>query len=399
MVLHLKSIEGQNLTGKTVIVRGNLDLPIVNGEVVENSRLRASIPTFEYLIKHGAKIVVIGHMGRPNGKYIDELSLMPVRFELGRLLRTNVKFANIEACANSIKFTENGEITMLENLRFDKREESQDPKERKEFIRTLSKLGDFYINDCFGTYRKHASLYELAKALPAFAGFSMIEEVTKLQELKDSTQKPYTVILGGKKIDTKLGFFYSLIDKADNILIGGALTYTFLAASNVDVGDFDLSKSEVKQAKKILKLASKSKTEIILPIDHLVGKSFSKDQTAIEVKTQSIPKGYIGLDIGPKTLTLFREIIEASQSILWNGPMGVYEWEQFSKGTEAIGEYIALSTPKNAKTYAGGGDTLAAMQVLKIKPKRFTHVSVGGGMMLAFLSGESFDILTPLKTN
>lgn len=397
MALILKSIEGQNVTGKTVILRGNLDLPIANGEVVENSRLKASMPTFEYLIKNGAKIVVIGHMGRPNGAYVDELSLMPVRFELGRLLRTSIKFANIEACANSIKFMENGEITMLENLRFDPREESDDPKQRKAFIETLANLADFYVNDCFGTYRKHASLFELAKALPAFAGFSMINELNNLEELKKSQQNPYTVIIGGKKIDTKLEFLSSLINKADNLLIGGAMAYTFLAASNVEVGDFALDKNEVKKAKEILTLASKSKTEIVLPIDHLAAKKFDKSEQPIEIKIQAIPKGYIGLDIGPKTLSLFREIIEASQSVLWNGPMGVYEWEQFSKGTEAIGEYIALSTPKNAKTYAGGGDTLAAMQVLKIKPKRFSHVSVGGGMMLAFLSGESFEILTPLK--
>lgn len=397
MSLQLKSLDGQDVKGKTVIVRANLDVPLQNGEIVDESRINASLPTYEYLINNGAKIVVIGHLGRPNGEYVDELSLLPVRFALGKLLGTSIKFANIEACKNSIKFMDPGEVTMIENLRFDPREESKNTKDRKEYVSVLAELGDLYVNDCFGLYRKHASVFELAQAIPSVAGFSMTNEIEKLSQLLTDYKSPYVAVIGGKKIDTKLQFMKDLIEKVDKMVIGGAMAYSFLAAQDVTVGDYNLQKDEVKTAKDILKLAKKAKTEVILPVDHIAAKLFNEDAEAIEIETQSIPKGHIGLDIGPKTLIMFREIIEAAQTVMWNGPMGVFEWEQFSKGTEAIGEFIALGTPKDALTVAGGGDTLAAMSILKIKPKRFSHVSVGGGMMLQFLAGDSFEVLNPLK--
>jgi phosphoglycerate kinase len=398
MIYNLRTLKNADVAGKTVVVRANLDVALDQyGEIIDDTRIRASIPTYEYLLKKKCKIVIIGHLGRPQGKYDEDLSLFPVRFALGKLLGKQIKFAQLESCQNSIKYMNEGEITMIENLRFDPREESTITKERREYIKILSELCDIYVNDCFGVYKKHASVFDLPQMIPSYAGLSLINEIENLTKVLSSSKSPSIAILGGAKVSDKIKLISKFMGAMDKILLGGPMAYTFLKAQGVDMGNSKIDENALQEAIKILDLSKKKKTEIILPIDHIAGDSFTSETAPIEVPTQKIPDGLIGLDIGPKTIIMYREIIESAQTVIWNGPMGVFGWESFSKGTESIGEFIALSTPKDAFKVAGGGDTLAAIKKLKINPKRFNHVSVGGGMLLKFLAGEKLEVLEILS--
>ncbi|BCX14008.1 MAG: hypothetical protein KatS3mg085_540 [Candidatus Dojkabacteria bacterium] len=393
-----RKLTDADIKGKTVVVRANLDVPLDEyGEIVDDTRIKASIPTYEYLLKQNCKIVVIGHLGRPNGKYVDELSLFPVRFALGKLLGIQIKFTQLESCANSIKYMNPGEITMIENLRFDPREESKNENERREYLKILTELCDVYVNDCFGVYKKHASVYDLPQMMESYAGFSIINEVENLNKLKEESKSPFVGIFGGAKIEDKIPVIEKFLNKVDTILLGGAMAYTFLKAQDINVGKSKTQDDLLDVARDILTKAQNSKTEIILPIDHLASDSFDSEAKVIEIQNQNIPDNLVGMDIGPKTTVMYREIIESAQTVLWNGPMGVFEFENFNKGTESIGEFIALGTPKGAYKVAGGGDTILAMQKLKIKPSRFNHVSVGGGMMMQFLSNDELEVLKILS--
>ncbi len=391
----LRKLSDLKIKNKIVIVRSNLDVPIENGVITDASRLKASIPTIKFLSDNNCKVIVIGHLGRPEGKYVDELSLIPVRFELGKLLGKQVKFANINSCENSIKFMSAGEILMLENLRFDPKEESKDPVERLEFIRKLASLANLYVNDCFGVYKENASTYEIAKLMPSVAGFALSDEVEKLSSL-NKPAKPFIAVIGGAKIDSKVPIMETLLGKVDKFLIGGAMAYSFLSAKGIDIGKSKIDRNSVKIAKEILKKA-KDKSEIVLPIDHITVKEIDAESD-IEVTPDSKIKGKnIGVDIGPKTIELFEKELSQAQSILWNGPMGIFEIESFSEGTKAVGNAIINIAPKESFKVAGGGDTISAIQKLKIKTSRFNHISMGGGMMLQFLSGGSFKVLEVLK--
>lgn len=396
MYKKIRKIQDADLKNKTVIVRVNFDVPLENGEIKDDTRIRSSIKTIGYLLKQNCKVVLISHAGRPEGEIVDDLSLMPMRFELGKLLEKPIKFAHINACENSIKFMEQGEVLLIENIRFFPEEESEKPAERKKYMQVLADLGDFYINESFGVYREHASVFELAKMLPSFAGFALQEEIESLNQLVENTESPYVAVIGGGKVDTKVPLIESLIEKIDTLIIGGAMAYTFLKAMGVETGKSLVEEKSVKKAAAILKKAKKAGVDVLLPIDHIAGKEFEENTKPIEVETQQIPKELYGLDIGPKTLVQFRETIEGAKTVLWNGPMGVFEWENFNKGTEAVGEYIAHSTPKDCFKVAGGADTTYAMQLLRIKPKRFNHVSIGGGMMLKYLNGDKFSVLDVL---
>lgn len=391
----LRKLSDLKIKSKIVVVRANLDVPMQNGVITDNSRLKASIPTLKFLSDNNCKIILIGHLGRPEGKYVDELSLMPVRFELGKLLGKQIKFANISSCENSVKFMSNGEVLMLENLRFDPKEESENPKERLDYVKKLSEFASLYVNDCFGVYKENASVYELAKIMPSVAGFALSDEIEKLQELRKPA-KPYVAIIGGAKLDSKVPIIEDLIGKVDTFLIGGAMAYSFLSAKGVDVGNSKTDKESVKIAKEILKKA-KGKSEILLPIDHVVVEELNESAEKEITKDEKIKKNEIGVDIGPKTIELFEKEIVNASSILWNGPMGVFEWENFNDGTRAIGNIITNIAPKESYKVAGGGDTVFAIQKLKIKPSRFNHISMGGGMMLQFLTGEDFKVLDILK--
>jgi len=394
----IRRLQDIDVKNKTVILRTNFDVPISpDGEVLDETRIKASIPTIEHLQKNNCKIVIISHLGRPNGKAKDSLSLMPVRFTLGRLLNTSIKFAHLNACENSIKFMEENEILLIENLRFNKGEESENEEERKEAMKTLADLGDVYVNDAFGVHRDHASIVDLPNMMTSVAGLSIQKEIEELSKFNDDLRNPFVLILGGAKVNTKVPLVKFLVKKVDTILIGGAMAYTFLKAQGVDIGKSKYEEDMIKTAKEILDLAKKNNTEVLLPVDHIGAKEFDEEAKPIKIDTQQLPEDIYGLDIGPKTLVAYREVIESAKTILWNGPMGVFEWENFNTGTEAVGEYIALGAGRDAFKVAGGGDTTYALHSLKIKEKRFSHVSIGGGMMLQFLTGEKFKVLDILS--
>lgn len=395
----LRSVEDlEDLSGKTVILATNLDVPLEGEDIVSNFRIKAAVPTIKLLIKKNARVVILAHLGRPGGEYKDDLSLMPVRFELGKLLEQHIKFAHVPSSHNSIVFMEDGEVLLLENVRFHPGEQAKEAKERKEFIEHLGELADYYVNDAFASYRPSASTFELAEAVKQpLAGLLIQKEIKALDQLLGDVKQPYIAVIGGAKIDTKIPILNALVEQADKILIGGAMAYTFLKAKGIEVGASKVQEDKLKEAEKIMKAAKKNGCDLILPVDHIAAKEFAEDAEPISVDTQQIPKGLIGMDIGERTMADYRDIIENAKTIMWNGPMGVFEWEAFSRGTEAIGEYIGLSAPRDTYKVAGGGDTITAMETLKINFKNYHHVSTGGGAMLAYLSGEELPTLKPLQ--
>jgi phosphoglycerate kinase len=385
-----------DVRGKNVIVATNFDVPIENEEVLETYRVKAAVPTIKNLIERGARVILVSHLGRPNGPE-DNMSLMPVRFELGKHLNMHIKFAHLQNCRNSIIFMEDGEVLLLENMRFYKEELSKDEGERQNLIKELASLAYGFVNDAFASYRPSASTYDLALAVEnRAAGTLMVKEVEKLTQLREAPVKPYVAVIGGAKLDTKIDILRSLVGKADTILIGGAMAYTFMKASGCPVGNSKIDEDMLQTAKEILEKAKQEKTEILLPVDHICTAEFKADAERVEVDSQNIPDGLIGMDIGERTLANYSQIIQSAKTILWNGPMGVFEWKGFERGTEAIGEYIGLSASEDAYKIAGGGDTIVAMEKLKINMKNFAHVSTGGGAMLAFLAGEELPVLQPL---
>jgi phosphoglycerate kinase len=394
MYNNIRKIQDIDLREKTVVVRTNYDVKLINDEIADNTKVLSSLPTIEHLLTKNCKIILISHMGEPKGQEDDSLSLMPIRFELGRLLNKPIKFAHLNACENSIKFMERGEILLLENLKFNLGEESKDEAVVMQSFGPLINLCDFYINDAFGIDQEYASMVYLPQKIYSFAGLGLQKELENLEKIQNNFQNPYVAILGGKESNVKLDLIESIVDKVDSILIGGELAYTFLNAQGVKTGKASVDDKLVKKADSILKKVKKTKAQIVLPIDHLGTED--KDEKLVEVDTQHLPKNIVGKDIGPKTLAIFREIIESAKTVFWNGSMGLFEVEQFSKGTEAIGEYIALSTPKDCFKIAGGEDTTFAMNLLKIKPKRFNHISTGGEMLLKYLGNNSFSVLNIL---
>lgn len=380
-----------DLAGKNVVVRADLDVPMENGEITSNFRVRKAAKTIKELMDKGARVIVVAHLGRPENESEDEFSLMPVRFELGKILEAHIKFAHLASCKNSITFMEDGEVLLLENIRFNASETSENSNERALLFEELGSICDYYVNDAFAAHRPHASNYELPKMFDApVAGRQLVLELEKLSVLSLEPEKPYVAVIGGAKLDTKIELLERLTEQADYILIGGAMAYTFLKSQGVEVGNSMVEDKMLPVAKRILTLAKKNKCEILLPVDHICGREFAQDTERVEVDTQQIPAGLVGMDIGERTLADYQEVIKSAKTIMWNGPMGVFEWNNFSRGTEAVGEYIALSAPSDTYKVAGGGDTISAMEKLKINFKNFSHVSTGGGAMLKFLSGESF---------
>ena len=397
MYKNLRTIKNIDIKNKTVVLRANLDVPLDDDDQVEdNTKILSVAKTVEYLLENNCKIVIISHLGRPNGKHDDKLSLLNIRFELAKVIGKPVKFAHITACENSIKFMEHGEVLLLENLRFNAFEESTDEKERMELMKPLAELCDLYITDDFGTYSLNASTVTLPKMIPSYAGFHIIKEVESVNKLLETEHKPFTVVIGGSKVDTKVPLIKSLVGNVDTILIGGKIAYTFLKAKGHNVGKADIRVEDIRLAEEILKQAENSKTQIILPIDHVCAEEFDEDSKPINIESVDIPDDLYGLDIGLKTLEVFKTKIEEAKTILWNGPMGIFEWNKFKNGTQSIGEYITIYANKDSFRLAGGGDTTLAINKLRLKQKRFSHISIGGGMLIKYIAGESFEALDVL---
>lgn len=379
-----------DIENKKVLVRADFNAPLQDGEITDDGRIRAALPTLEFLLEKGAKVVVVAHLGRPKGEVNKKFSLEVVAKRLDQLLENKVIFANdtVGEDANSKKATlEKGQLLLLENVRFDPRETSKVEEERVEFAKELTTDIDYFVSDGFGVvHRKQASVYECAKLVPSVAGLLVQKEISALcRAVNNTSERPYTVILGGAKVSDKLGVIDNLITKADRIIIGGGMAFTFLYALGYEVGKSLLDLEKVDIVKSYLEKAKTSNVEIILPVDLVVADEFDKDTKGINVDIAKFPSDKMGLDIGVKTQELFGKVIKESKVCVWNGPMGVFEFEQFSAGTKAVAKALADS---EAFSIVGGGDSAAAIRLLKFDENKFSHISTGGGASLELLEGK-----------
>lgn len=383
MIFKKKTLKDVNVSGKKVLVRVDFNVPLDDqGNIEDDTRIKASLPTIEYLLDNKAKVILMSHLGRPKGVKNPRYSLLPVSKRLSRLLNKNVKF--IDDCIGPkvqsvIENLKEGEILLLENLRFYPEEE----KGNEDFAKELAKLGEIYVNDAFGTsHRKHASIYYVPKFLkPAVMGFLMEKEISFFEKALLNPQRPVVAILGGAKVSTKLGIIKNLLDKADKIFIGGAMAFTFIKSMGYDVGKSLVEEDLCETAKEIIKLAKERKVKFYLPVDFVIGKELSDSTPTKVVAWQEIPPDWMGLDIGHATVTLIKEILSDAQTIIWNGPMGAFEYDRFKDGTFSVANLIAQSP---ALSIAGGGDTDHAIHKAGVY-NAIDFVSTGGGAFLELL--------------
>jgi phosphoglycerate kinase len=383
-----------SLKGQSVVIRCDLNVPLSAGEITDDGRILASIPTIRYLLDLGAKVVVISHLGRPDGNVDLKYSLQPVAKRLGEVLGVNVLFADDtvgQSAREHAQRLEPGQVLVLENLRFDPRETSKVASEREEFAEELATFGDVFISDGFGVvHREQASVFELAKLLPAAAGLLIEAELEVLTRLTSDPLRPFTVVLGGSKVSDKLGVIEKLLPTVDKLLIGGGMVFTFLAAQGFKVASSLLEKDQIETCREYLERASALGIEIILPTDIKVAAAFAKDAEFVSVPAFDIegsPYGAagIGLDIGPDSAARFAHEISISKTVFWNGPMGVFEFENFSGGTLAVAEALSKL---NGFSVVGGGDSAAAIRLLGFDDSQFGHISTGGGASLEYLEGK-----------
>lgn len=382
--MNKKTFKDVDVTGKKVFVRVDFNVPLdESNKIIDDTRIKAALPTITYLMHHGAKIILCSHLGRPNGMFNPKFSLAPVAKRLQELLNHPVKLASDAIGESAIALTnemKDGDIVMLENIRFYKEEEENDD----EFAKKLASLADIYINDAFGAaHRAHASTAGIARHLPAVAGFLMSKEIVSLSKVLYAAEPPVVVILGGAKISDKIGVISKLIVKANVFLIGGAMANTFIVARGGNVGLSRYEADKVDVAKKILEEAEKLNVKVLLPVDSVVANEFAPDAKAKTVDAYAVPEGFQGMDIGRKTTRMFVKEIKKAKTIIWNGPLGVYEFKRFQRGTKKIAKAVAKS---NAVSVVGGGDSAAAITELGYA-SRVTHLSTGGGATLKFLEG------------
>lgn len=381
--MNLRTLQNADLQGKRVLLRTDFNVPIQDGVVQDKTRLEESLPTLRYLLEKNCKVVIASHLGRPKGQVNPEFKLDLVAEELSKLLAKPVKKLNdcigpeVETAVNAMQ---GGELVMLENLRFHPEEEANDPA----FAQSLAKLADVYVSDAFGTvHRAHASTEGVAHVLPAYAGLLLEKEVTVLSRLMEAPERPVCLLVGGAKIDTKIGILEKFLDAADTFIIGGALANTFLKAQGFEVGTSLYEADKLDVAKKFLEEA-KNKT-VLLPVDVVVAEEISETASTQTVEVNQVGPTAKILDLGPKTVELFKAALQNSKTIIWNGPMGLYEMSPFAAGTKGIAEGVAQS---GASSVIGGGDTIDAIHHFGYNGKEFSHISTGGGAMLEFLEGK-----------
>lgn len=383
------SIDNVDLKGKRVLVRVDFNVPLNDDlQITDDRRITAALPTINKIIKDGGKAILMSHLGRPKGQAKPEFSLKPVATRLGELVDANVKFASDcigEQVKAIIDKMEEGEVVLLENLRFHSQEEKNDP----DFAKELAQLGDVYINDAFGSaHRAHASTEGVTKHIDTCAaGYLMQKELDYLGKAIADPKRPFTAILGGAKISGKIDVIENLLPKVDTLIIGGGMAYTFYKAQGQEIGTSLLEEDKIDLAKEILKKAESSKAKLLLPVDTVVASEFKNDSPAETVEYGNIPADKMGLDIGEKTIELFTKVIKESKTVVWNGPMGVFEFENFAKGTNAIAKSLADATENGAVTVIGGGDSASAIKKFGLSEK-VSHVSTGGGASLEFLEGK-----------
>ncbi len=384
--MNKKTVRDIDVAGKKVLVRCDFNVPLdgETGTITDNRRIRAAIPTIQYLIDHNAKVILCSHLGRPKGEANPKYSLKPVAEELSKLLGKEVKLAKDVIGEDAQKLTseiKEGEVVLLENVRFHKEEEKNDP----EFAKKLASFAEIYVNDAFGTaHRAHASTAGVADYLPAVSGFLIEKELEFLGSSLENPERPFVAILGGAKVSDKIGVIENLIEKVDTLIIGGGMAYTFYKAQGHHIGTSICEEDKLDLATSLLKKAEEKGVKLLLPVDNHVSSEYSNDGEDRFVESTEIPDGFMGLDIGPKTIENFKNAIKNAKTVLWNGPLGVTEFSKFAEGTRAIATALAES---DAVTIIGGGDSAAAVEKMGLADK-MTHISTGGGASLEFLEGK-----------
>ncbi len=391
------------LKSKRVIVRCDLNVPLDGSRITDDGRILASLPTLNHLLGLGAKVIVISHLGRPDGAPVSKYSLEPVASRLGELLDTTVSFSSTTVCSEAQAAADNlqdGEVLVLENLRFNAGETAKEANERNLFAEQLAQFGDFFVSDGFGVvHRKQASVYELPGLLPSVAGFLIEKELEVLTRLTVNPERPYAVVLGGSKVSDKLGVIDHLLPHVNQLLIGGGMVFTFLAALGHKVGSSLLEVDQIETVKGYLKRAEELGVEVVLPTDIVVASKFGADaEVAItsssEIEETAFGASGLGLDIGPESAKAFADVIRSAKTVFWNGPMGVFEIDAFANGTKQVAQ--ALSEVEGLSV-VGGGDSAAAVRILGFDDSQFSHISTGGGASLEFLEGKTMPGLEVLK--
>jgi phosphoglycerate kinase len=390
-----------DLRGKRVLVRSDLNVPLDGETITDDGRIRASAPTIRSLAEAGARVIVCAHLGRPKGVPEARYSLAPVAKRLGEVLGQDVVFATDtvgdDAKAKAAAL-EDGQVLLLENLRFNAGETAKDDAEREAFARELASLADVFVSDGFGVvHRKQASVYDVARLLPHATGALVATEVDVLRRLTADPERPYAVVLGGAKVSDKLGVIGNLLGTADRLLIGGGMVFTFLAAQGLEVGKSLLEADQVDTVKGYLERAEKEGVEIVLPVDVVAADAFSADAAHEVVAVDAIPADRMGLDIGPESSRLFAEKLADCRTVFWNGPMGAFEMAPYAAGTKAVAEALVEVTKGGALTVVGGGDSAAAVRQLGFADDDFGHISTGGGASLEYLEGKQLPGLTVLE--
>ena len=395
----LKTIDSLGeLRGKRVLVRADLNVPLDGTTITDDGRIRAALPTLTRLVEAGARVAVISHLGRPKGEPEEKYSLRPVVGRLGELLGQEVAFATDtvgSSAQETVAALGDGQVAVLENLRFNAGETAKTDEERLAFARELAALGDAFVSDGFGVvHRKQASVYELATLLPAAAGELVLREVDALRKVTDSPERPFVVVLGGAKIADKLGVIDALLGRADRILIGGGMAYTFQKALGHEVGLSLLDESKIDVVREYMERAKANGVELVLPVDTVVAPEFSADAPATVVDVDGIPADQEGMDIGPETAKLFGEKIADAATVFWNGPMGVFEFPAFAEGTKSVADQLGAAS---GYTVVGGGDSAAAVRILGVDETLFSHISTGGGASLELIEGKDLPGISILE--
>lgn len=383
------TLDDLEVAGRRVLMRVDFNVPMREGEITDDSRLTASLPTLKRLTESGARVVLMSHLGRPKGEPKPEFSLEPVAARLANLCGQQILFEPDCVGSGPLQASESladGEVLLLENLRFHQEETENEPG----FSRQLAQLGDVYVNNAFGTaHRAHASTVGVTRHFPqAAAGLLMEAELTYLEKATAAPARPYVVVLGGAKISGKIEVLEHLMDKVDRILVGGGMSYTFYAARRISIGGSLVESDRVATAGQILEQATEAGVEIVLPVDSVVSTAADGSEPLRNTEGEAIPEGYMGVDIGPRTVELFREKLRDARTVVWNGPLGIFEVADFSAGTAAVGRAVGDATGRGATTIVGGGDSVAAVNRLDLDRSRYSHISTGGGAFLEYLEGK-----------
>jgi phosphoglycerate kinase len=383
--MYKKSVKDVDVKGKRVFCRVDFNVPMKDGQITDETRIRAALPTIQYLIEQGAKVILASHLGRPKGQVNEEMRLTPVAKRLSELLGKEVKKTD-EAYGDTVKSVidsmNEGDVLLLENVRFYPGEEKNDP----ELAKAFAELADLYVNDAFGAaHRAHASTEGIAHYLPAVSGFLMEKELEVLGKALSNPERPFTAIIGGAKVKDKIGVIENLLEKVDNLIIGGGLAYTFVKAKGHEIGKSLLEEDKIDLAKSFMEKAEQKGVKFYMPVDAVVADDFSAEANTQVVPIEEIPSDWEALDIGPKTREIYRDVIQKSKLVIWNGPMGVFEIDKFAEGTKAVAE--ALAEANDTYSIIGGGDSAAAVEKFNLADK-MSHISTGGGASLEFMEGK-----------